>query len=300
MPTPFAITVAANQVRLGSERRGEAVFTVFNATGRTIRGRATLVALNPQAQPWLTLVGDAERDFAAAEAQQYAVQCGVPPSAPAGSYSVRLNMVGVEDPDEYFAEGPTITFEVPVVEATPRPFPWWIVAAVVALVVVLGGAALLLRPGTVAVPDVAGQSIGQANAALTAAGLQVADEVVQVGSDTVGAGQVAGTEPPAGTAVQEGTEITLQISTSPQVEAFRMVVEDAFAIVGRGVAVTGVIESGSVRVRDAVLVTGRGRSIPAQVLGVEGGTRAGDRVALVLGGLRQGDVQAGDVIEQAQ
>lgn len=298
MPTPFAITVAANQVRLDSGRRGEAVFTVFNATGRMIRGRATLVALNPQAQSWLSLVGDAERDFAAAEAQQYAVQCVVPPTAPAGSYSVRLNMVGVEDPDEYFAEGPTITFEVPAAEVSARPFPWWIVVVgVVALLVLGAGAALLLRPGTVAVPDVAGQSIGQANAALAAAGLRVADEAQEVGSNEVAAGQVVGTEPPAGTTVQEGTEVTLQVSTGAQAGGFRMVVSDAFVIAGRGVSVTGTVERGSVEPRENVVVQGRGGTIEAQVLAVQ---LNGSSVALLLRGVDQGQIRAGDVIESVR
>lgn len=133
MSSPFAITAATNGVRLDANRRGEAAFTVFNASGRPIRARARLVPDDPVATAWLTLEGESERDLAIAGTEQYAVQIAVPRDAPAGSYPFRLDAVGVENPDEDYTAGPTVTFEVPEPESSKSPFPWWI------LLIVAGG-----------------------------------------------------------------------------------------------------------------------------------------------------------------
>ncbi|WP_082499101.1 MULTISPECIES: penicillin-binding protein [unclassified Rathayibacter] len=63
----------------------------------------------------------------------------------------------------------------------------------------------------VTVPDVAGRSIDAATSALTAAGLMVG-AATQVDS-TVPTGQVASTDPAAGTSVVRGSEVRLQLST---------------------------------------------------------------------------------------
>ena len=105
MSSPFSITVPTNSIPLDGNRRGSATFTVFNASGRPMRGRARLAPENPAAQPWLTLAGEPERDFAIAAAEQYTVQINVPPEAPPASYGFRLDMVGVERPDEDYTKG---------------------------------------------------------------------------------------------------------------------------------------------------------------------------------------------------
>ena len=55
-------------------------------------------------------------------------------------------MVSAQNPDEDFAEGPTVSFEVPA-PAPKKPFPWWIVAVAAAVVLVIGGltAYLMMR-----------------------------------------------------------------------------------------------------------------------------------------------------------
>ncbi len=67
-------------------------------------------------------------------------------------------------------------------------------------------------PG-VPVPDVAGQDQGGAEKALTAVGL--IPKFTGVANATVAAGKVIGTNPPAGTKVQKGSEVTVQVSTGP-------------------------------------------------------------------------------------
>jgi hypothetical protein len=138
MPSSFAITVTSSTLKLGTERTGAISITVTNTTNRALRGRAQIEA-DPTAQPWLTLLGEAERSFAAGLTQQYVVNVGVPASAPASSTTMRLNMIGVENPDEDFTRGPTVTIEVPAAPVpVKRPFPWWIVAVVVVILVIIG------------------------------------------------------------------------------------------------------------------------------------------------------------------
>jgi hypothetical protein len=151
MPGPFDITAATNTIRLNAQRRGEASFTVFNNSGRALRGRATLVALTPVAAPWLTLEGANERDFAVAATEQFTVHIAAPPEAAPGTYTFRLDEVDVALPDEGLTTGPSVNFDVPVPPPPPvKPkFPIWIPIAIgaVLLLVIIGVIAfLLLRP----------------------------------------------------------------------------------------------------------------------------------------------------------
>src|SRR4030095_10251658 len=135
MPTsPFTITTGSNTVVLNAERKGEAAFTVTNITGRALRGRGVPKPLGPTSPDWLTIAGEAEGDFSVAATQQYAVQVAVPMDAVPGNYTFRLDMVGVDNPDENFTQGPVVAFQVvpppPPPPPPPKPFPWWIVAVV--------------------------------------------------------------------------------------------------------------------------------------------------------------------------
>jgi hypothetical protein len=138
MANPFAITAASNSVSLRNDRTGQAAFTVFNASGRPIRGRARIVAEDSTAEPWLSLVGDAERAFGIAGTQQFVVQIEATATAPAGDMRFRLDMVDVENPDENYSRGPTVTFQVPEPVAAAKPFPWWIVAVVAGVIILIG------------------------------------------------------------------------------------------------------------------------------------------------------------------
>jgi serine/threonine-protein kinase len=73
---------------------------------------------------------------------------------------------------------------------------------------------IVAREPTVPVPDVAGQDVFAANAALGAAGLQVS-ATVDTPSDTVPRGRVIGTDPPAGSPVPKGSAVRLLISSGP-------------------------------------------------------------------------------------
>ncbi|GAA1723453.1 Stk1 family PASTA domain-containing Ser/Thr kinase [Aeromicrobium alkaliterrae] len=100
---------------------------------------------------------------------------------------------------------------------------WWAIGALVVLL--LAGAAFGIwkltepepaPPPTVEVPETAGQSVEAATGRLTDAGLTVAAEPQERADATVPAGQVIDTDPKAGETVDEGTEVTLIVSTGPE------------------------------------------------------------------------------------
>ena len=144
MPTPFAVTTASNSVFLDTDRTGTAQFTVSNQSGRSVEGRAQLVTDDPEAESWISLRGPAHRAFATAGTEQYTVEIDVPSDAPSGNYTLRLDVVGEERPDEQYVEGPSVTFQVP--EAEVEAFPWKIVAAIAAVLLVGGGVLAYVLP----------------------------------------------------------------------------------------------------------------------------------------------------------
>ena len=118
MATAFDITTATNTVLLGADRTGTAVFTVTNQTGHAVRARASLVPVDPTQAGWLTLAGLSERDYPIGGTEQLSVSVAVPLEATAGRYPFRLDVVSVVLPDEDWAHGPVVAFEIP---ATPEP-----------------------------------------------------------------------------------------------------------------------------------------------------------------------------------
>jgi hypothetical protein len=120
---PFVITSPTNTVLLGPDRTGQAAFTVSNQTGRAVRARLTVTALDPTQPDWLTLVGTAERDFPIGGTEQATVTVTVPPVAAGGTYPLRLDIASVMNPDEDWAQGPVVAFQVPDVPPPPPPPP---------------------------------------------------------------------------------------------------------------------------------------------------------------------------------
>ncbi len=166
MPSLFAITTAANSTPLDGNRHGQIVFTVSNASVRAVRGRARIAPDGAASGTWFTLTGGAERDFTVNGTQQYTVQIAVPPTTAAGNYTVRLDMVGVDNPDEDYTQGPSVTLAVPAPLPVKKPFPWWIIA--VAAVVLIAAIVLITRSSQ----DSAAQQATEATA--TAEALQQA------------------------------------------------------------------------------------------------------------------------------
>ena len=123
MAAPFVITSPTNTVLLGTDRTGQAAFSVSNQTGRAIRARLSVAALDPTQAAWLTLAGTAERDFPIGGMEQATVTVTVPPDAVGGLYPLRLDVASVVNPDEDWAQGPVVAFQVPDVPPPPPPPP---------------------------------------------------------------------------------------------------------------------------------------------------------------------------------
>ncbi len=208
----FAVTAAAGTITLDAQRRGEAVFTVSNAGGRPVRGRARLGIDPPAAPAWFSLAEPAERDYAAAETQQYTVQIKVPPEAPAGQYHFRLDMIQVANPDEDYTQGPAVVFDVPVAAPVKRPFPWWILAVIAALLIIGGGLGWYFGLRTTTIPDVKGLTIGAATTTLTDAGFKTGT-IIPAPDPVITSGLVIKTDPPAGSKQRPGTTVNLEVSS---------------------------------------------------------------------------------------
>jgi beta-lactam-binding protein with PASTA domain len=235
MPTRiFAITAARETVTLDNEGRAEVSFTASNTGSKPIAGRAKLVPLGLTKAAWLSLEGEQERSFAKGEAHQLTVHIAVPPGTPVGKYSFRLNIISVENPDDEFTEGPSVSFEVKeltVAQAPARKFPWWIVA--VAGVLVVGGGLitwlLLPQKGTmpnvvgksnqepekVKVPDMVGMPFEEAVNSLDTAKLKLGAKETKI-TGTQQPGIVAEQNPKAEDEVSAGSGVTLVVEVAPQ------------------------------------------------------------------------------------
>ncbi|MGZ3460379.1 MAG: LamG domain-containing protein, partial [Archangium sp.] len=138
----FAITTSTPSLRLDEQGQAEVTFTVTNALGRPVRGRAALEPEGAMRKEWLTLVGEPERNFASDGTHQYTIRLAVPPGAPEGSYAFHLSEVSVENPDEDFTTGPSVGFQVarPALPVSKKKFPVWTVAlAAGVLLIILAG-----------------------------------------------------------------------------------------------------------------------------------------------------------------
>jgi hypothetical protein len=218
MSNSFTITSPSNTILLSPTGQGQATFTVSNISGRINRGRARLVPQNPASAGWIKLEGEAERDFSIASTQQYSVTINIPPKSPPGSYIFRLDIVGVDNPDEDLSQGPGVTFQVTA--ATPKPFPWWILAVaggavLIAIVVII---IVAVTGAKVKVPDITGLNQSEAEIALLKAGLKLG-EVSSQPSSSVPAGIAVGSNPPAGEQVAKDASINLILSAGPSVTA---------------------------------------------------------------------------------
>ena len=141
------ITAATDAVRLDTKGQGDAAFTVSNVSGRRTRGRAKAVPKDPATAGWLKIAGDVERDFPSSGSQLFTVSVAVPSDARPGTYSFRLDVVSVDNPDEETAQGPSVSLTV--AEAAPPPpkshLMWFILALVVLLIAAVGAIWFVLR-----------------------------------------------------------------------------------------------------------------------------------------------------------
>jgi PKD repeat protein len=144
MARSFSVTTPASEMTL-DRRQGEVVFTVSNIANRAVRGRMQLTPIGQTSGTSLALVGETERDFKANETYPCRVRVGLPSQMVPGRYSFRLDVLNAADPDDDYAEGPAVAFEVDPVVEPPTTFPWWLIVLVVALMVLTISAIYFLQ-----------------------------------------------------------------------------------------------------------------------------------------------------------
>jgi beta-lactam-binding protein with PASTA domain len=207
MARTFAITAAGSQVTVNPDGKGEMTFTVTNSTDRSPRGLLRVRPLDNAKSQWLSISGDAERQFLPQSTQQVLVKIELPPGTPQGSYAFRLDAISVDNPDDDYSEGPTVGLKIGLPKPT-RPFPWKIlVAACVALIVISLGVWLLL-PRKIDLPDVTNQLLRDAKGKIPA-GLLVQTKAVPA---LVMEETVMQQEPRAGK-VDKGATVLLTVAT---------------------------------------------------------------------------------------
>lgn len=142
MPNYYEISPTDDTLTL-RDGKASASFTVRYVGDRTVEARAQPVALNGAKDDWLEVESPTTREMEPNQTQNFKVTVKAPPGTPAGEYAMRLDMVSVDNTDEEYDKGPTVSFSVgesKEPEPEPSGFPWWVVAVIaVVLVLAIGG-----------------------------------------------------------------------------------------------------------------------------------------------------------------
>jgi hypothetical protein len=237
MPS-FVVTTPTNELTLdAATRKGTIPVTVSNISGRPLRVRLNLVPTAPMEASWLSVEGEAEKEFANGASNQFTAVVTIPPTAPAGSYVFKPVAAAEDRPMEEFTEGPPLSAKV--AEAKPaKKFPWWMVAAAVGVIVlafvlikVIGGGGdddgEQVAPTTaptvttlpanvkVRVPDVTGDAQPNAKAEVESVGL-VAMFAADPSKPATCDGDVILQSPAAGQMVDGGSTVFLLVPPPPR------------------------------------------------------------------------------------
>ncbi len=282
MPRIFDITTAKDKLDLDDEGKCQATFSVSNSTGATTRGRARVIPGDPVQERWYKIEGDHERTLRERQTTQYIVRVAPPRDAPRGEYSVRLDMVALDNTDEVAVEGPRVVVLCKGL-AAPAPakgFPKWLVFVIAAVVLLAGGglaAFLLTRDSSAATaPKVVGLLFDDAKSKIEAAGLVAKRGDAVPGAD-VAAGTVVVQKPAADAPVTKGEVVVLSVAGAPSVvgllfddakskiEAAGLVVKRGDTIPGADVAAGTVLEQKPLA--DAPVA--KGDTVVLSVAGVE-------------------------------
>ncbi|TDT41757.1 hypothetical protein DES49_1859 [Halospina denitrificans] len=142
MPNYYEISPTDDTLTL-RDGKASASFTVRYVGNRTVEARAQPVALKGANDAWLEVESPATREMEPNQTQNFKVSVKAPPGTPTGDYALRLDMVSVDNTDEEYDQGPTVSFKVEESkEPEPEPigFPWWLVVVIaVVLVLAIGG-----------------------------------------------------------------------------------------------------------------------------------------------------------------
>ena len=121
MASSFSIVTTTNAITLDDDRKALVVFSVSNELGRSVRVRTSISPFEPTPLEWFTIDGEAERVFPPGGSEVFNVRIAVPPDAVPGSKSFRLDAVSSDRPDDEWAHGPLVGFEVLKPRDPPPP-----------------------------------------------------------------------------------------------------------------------------------------------------------------------------------
>jgi len=198
---------------------GAVTFTVTNKTNQGLSGRVTIEPQGEAKAEWFNVDGESERQFTAGGTHTFTVRIKTPPAATAGTYSLKVRAVAINDPDNDFAESPVVVFDIaaPPVAAPKKGLPWWIFAAIGGGVAVVAGvvvAIMLFTGGGTKVPNVVDLPLAEAQQKLTEAKFTV---VTTDDADSDKApGIVTGQDPAADTKLDEGGQVTLRVAAGAE------------------------------------------------------------------------------------
>ena len=123
MESAFSITTTTNAISLDAAGRSAAVFTVNNQTGRSVRVRTDVSPFPPTPPAWFSIEGASERLYPPGGAEAVTVLVAAGAAPPPGRYAFRLDALSVDRPDEEWAHGPSVGFEVAVPPEPAEPPP---------------------------------------------------------------------------------------------------------------------------------------------------------------------------------
>jgi hypothetical protein len=226
VPDAFAISSPTTTV---TGRKGQATFTVTNATGRPVRVRGSVSGTDPVTPGWFTLTPSVEQDCVIGGTVQYTVDVLVPDAIAPATYPVKFTTAAEDRPEEDYSEL-AWSLVVPPADTKPKKFPVWIPIAVLVLLVVVGVVAWLLTrdgdeeaappttttelvttttlSGKVAVPDVDRQNPTAAAKKMDDAGLKAV--IIPAPARAAAANEfpcVLASFPSAGTLVDRGSQV---------------------------------------------------------------------------------------------
>jgi hypothetical protein len=121
MASAYSITTTTNAITLDAERKALVVFTVSNQLGRSVRVRTSVSPFEPTPAGWFTIEGESERLFPPGGSDAFTVRIAAPPDARPGQNAFRLDAVSADRPDDEWAHGPTVGFEIPEPPLPPPP-----------------------------------------------------------------------------------------------------------------------------------------------------------------------------------
>jgi hypothetical protein len=119
MSDVFSVTTPTATIQLGQNRTGQASYTVTNVSPRPIRAQTRVVAEADAPAAWFSLNGQTDQNYDPGTVRQFIVEIVPPLGAPPGSYDFRVDVVGIDDPDDDSTQGPSCQVTIP--PSTPPP-----------------------------------------------------------------------------------------------------------------------------------------------------------------------------------